>query len=205
MMKRPTLDAHPLEEQLERYSMGKLSEAECAPLEEHLLICSMCRERLTETDQYVGLMRVAFRKRNWAEQEVAQPGFLHALWPIPKPAWAATFALVCVLSFVALHQPAPEPEIPIALQAVRGVEGPTVSKTGADRPIHLTLDLADLPDNVPYRVEIVNWVGNREWDGESGSSHGKLSVRVSRLSEGLHWVRLYSGATLVREYGLKLQ
>jgi hypothetical protein len=36
---------HPSEDLLERYSMGRLTEAEVAPLEEHLLICGECRNR----------------------------------------------------------------------------------------------------------------------------------------------------------------
>jgi anti-sigma factor ChrR (cupin superfamily) len=36
---------HPSEDLLERYFNGRLTEAEVAPLEEHLLICGECRNR----------------------------------------------------------------------------------------------------------------------------------------------------------------
>jgi hypothetical protein len=36
---------HPPDDLLERYSMGRLTEAEMAPLERHLLICRECRNR----------------------------------------------------------------------------------------------------------------------------------------------------------------
>jgi anti-sigma factor ChrR (cupin superfamily) len=41
---------HPSDGLLERYSMGRLTEAETAPLEEHLLICEECRNRLVLMD-----------------------------------------------------------------------------------------------------------------------------------------------------------
>jgi anti-sigma factor RsiW len=48
---------HATEEGLERYSMGTLSEAEAEVLEEDLLVCTACQERLTETDRYVRAVR----------------------------------------------------------------------------------------------------------------------------------------------------
>ena len=34
------------------YSMGRLSETEIDNVEDHLLICPVCQDRLTETDQF---------------------------------------------------------------------------------------------------------------------------------------------------------
>jgi uncharacterized CHY-type Zn-finger protein len=50
---------HTDEETLERYSMGRLSEYRSARLEEHLLICQACRDRLTALDTYRYAMRAA--------------------------------------------------------------------------------------------------------------------------------------------------
>ena len=44
-------------EDLERYSIGNSSEEESEPLEEHLLTCDDCRERLRETDDYLFALR----------------------------------------------------------------------------------------------------------------------------------------------------
>ena len=50
---------HISDNDLERYALGSLPEAELAPLEEHLLICSECRDRLEATEQYVMAMLAA--------------------------------------------------------------------------------------------------------------------------------------------------
>ena len=43
--------SHVSEEDLEQYAMHTLRESACATLEEHLLICSQCRERLEAEDR----------------------------------------------------------------------------------------------------------------------------------------------------------
>jgi anti-sigma factor RsiW len=48
---------------LELYSLNRLAEPDAAPVEEHLLVCGKCRERLAGWDEYVGAMRAAMRGR----------------------------------------------------------------------------------------------------------------------------------------------
>jgi len=50
---------HIPEARLETYALGNLSDEECAPLEEHLLVCSICQRRLERTDEYIRLIRTA--------------------------------------------------------------------------------------------------------------------------------------------------
>jgi anti-sigma factor ChrR (cupin superfamily) len=54
-----TAGNHTDEETLERYSMGQLSECDSTPLEEHLLICQACRDRLEFLDTYHQSIRAA--------------------------------------------------------------------------------------------------------------------------------------------------
>ena len=51
--------AHISEDDLERYAMRTVPEAELAPLEEHLLICTDCRSQLESTERYVEAVRRA--------------------------------------------------------------------------------------------------------------------------------------------------
>ena len=44
---------------LEIYALGRLAESDGVPVEEHLLVCEQCRERLAGWDEYVGAMRSA--------------------------------------------------------------------------------------------------------------------------------------------------
>jgi hypothetical protein len=53
------MQTHTSEDVLERYSMSKLSEVELAPVEEHLLVCPLCCERLTWLDRFVDSIRAA--------------------------------------------------------------------------------------------------------------------------------------------------
>lgn len=53
--------AHIDDDALEAYSMKRLAEVEAAPLEEHLLICHLCQDRLAEWDTYIRSMQSAMR------------------------------------------------------------------------------------------------------------------------------------------------
>ena len=53
------MQTHTSEDVRERYSMSKLSEVELAPVEEHLLVCPLCCERLTWLDRFVDSIRAA--------------------------------------------------------------------------------------------------------------------------------------------------
>jgi anti-sigma factor RsiW len=54
---------HASEDDLERYVMQTLPDSETGPLEQHLLACSVCRDRLTATDEYVTAMKAAGKIR----------------------------------------------------------------------------------------------------------------------------------------------
>jgi hypothetical protein len=48
---------HPEEEVIERYAMSLCPEAESAAVEEHLLVCEGCRDRLVLADEWVVLLK----------------------------------------------------------------------------------------------------------------------------------------------------
>jgi len=43
----------------ENFALNKLSEQECAPLEEHLLICAACQDLLAQVDEYIEVVKTA--------------------------------------------------------------------------------------------------------------------------------------------------
>ena len=53
---------HIEEETLELYALGRLGEDEAAPVEEHLLVCHFCQDRLAATDEYIRTVRAAAHK-----------------------------------------------------------------------------------------------------------------------------------------------
>jgi hypothetical protein len=44
------------ENELELYAMDRLTEEDAAPIEEHLLVCEQCQDRLVEIDAFVRTM-----------------------------------------------------------------------------------------------------------------------------------------------------
>ncbi len=56
------LSEHVSQDALEQYAMETLPESEIEPLEEHLLVCEPCQDRLTHIDQFIAALRAAARK-----------------------------------------------------------------------------------------------------------------------------------------------
>jgi len=54
-----SFDSHPSEDVLETYAMGKLSDQDSNPLEEHLLICLACQNRLEAVDEFIRVAKAA--------------------------------------------------------------------------------------------------------------------------------------------------
>jgi anti-sigma factor RsiW len=54
----------------EKYSLGNLSAAKVAEIEEHLLICEACRQAVDASDEYVAAMRKAAVKLRDGEQKL---------------------------------------------------------------------------------------------------------------------------------------
>jgi anti-sigma factor RsiW len=52
----------PDDDLLEKYALGRLDEPGAAPIEEHLLICERCQDRLKELDDFVTALRAAVRQ-----------------------------------------------------------------------------------------------------------------------------------------------
>jgi len=53
---------HLPENWLEEYALGRLHSSLLAPVEEHLLVCELCRQRLAETDDFIQAARLAARR-----------------------------------------------------------------------------------------------------------------------------------------------
>jgi anti-sigma factor RsiW len=67
-----TWDRHPDEEALESYVMGKTRGAKRARIEEHLLVCEECQDRVAELEAFVGAIRDA------VGEVLNQVGWTHA-------------------------------------------------------------------------------------------------------------------------------
>ena len=70
---------HMDEDEIEKYSMGAVSEEESARFDEHLLICEFCRNRVTASDDYVvAIEGAALHSRRHERRPEANRRFSHA-------------------------------------------------------------------------------------------------------------------------------
>lgn len=211
-------DGHLTEDAIEQYSMAKLEGAELEEVEEHLLLCAECQDRVAEADQFIHAFRAAsarMAEERAQEAKVVTPakdrwGRLRAAFSGWRPAYAmggALAAALLVVWFAPRGVQVPAPESAIELQAIRG-SGTAVMTAPADSRLNLTLDLMGLPEGDPLRVAIAEEAGADQWTATLKRPEGeKLNVRTEKPFEpGLYWVRIYApDNTLLREYGLELK
>lgn len=205
----PSVPVHPTEDLLEEYSFGRVLEPALAPLEEHLLDCTLCQDRLLAVDEYTALMKagiVALDREDAVSG--ASPSFAIARAPAVL-AGAVILLLVGVTIGWRLQPPAAvvsASAMPVQLTALRGGDGDGVARAPFGRPLDLTMDRTDLPNASAYRLEVVSSSGQRLWSGAAKVEAQSLSARVTtRLAPGAYWVRLYAGDQLRREFGMRVE
>lgn len=176
------------DEEIENYSLRAIPEAELARVEEHLLLCAPCRERVESSDIYVASMAHAgARLRRQPEPR--------RIW-VPVLAFAALAAVV-LLGVILVPRQGPAP-FAVALSATRG---PGIeAKAPAGTTLLLQPDVTGLPAAGSYRAEMVDQNGKQVWTGSlPGAS-------VKPVPAGTYFVRLYGpSGELLREFGLEIE
>jgi hypothetical protein len=185
-------------EDLEQYSMGTSSHEDSEIIEEHLLTCEGCQNRLRDTDAYVLAMRTASQQVRWRAKSVKEHG-----WRIPV--WFPALAAACVMLLIAATlrlAPPPGPAVGVSLTALRN--NGTGSRAPAGREILLQPDLTGLAEVSSYRLEIVDQTGRTV--RQATYARARNGVKVPGLNAGMYFVRVYMPAgELLREYGLEIQ
>jgi hypothetical protein len=190
--------SHPAEEAIESYSRNSLPEEEVARLEEHLLVCEFCRDRISQADAYVSAIRAAARR---LPAEVPRPR-RRILKFAAAMAAAMSLVLVAWVGVRTGRVSAPLPAMAVDLAANRGA---IEAHAPAGRPLLLRLDLEGLPDHGgAFPVEIVNAAGGKVWRGRAPAG-SPAHVSVAGLVAGIYFVRVSTGSgELLREYGLEV-
>ncbi|HUJ22092.1 MAG TPA: hypothetical protein VLX58_11250 [Bryobacteraceae bacterium] len=199
---------HATEESLEKYAMDLLTDPELSAVEEHLLACSHCQERLHEVDGYVKAIRAAAsgmqqedeaRKRSWTRISAAF-SFRGFGWVL-----AASALVLIGLALRIARNPstAPQPAA-VFLQTSRGVQA---QQAPAGRPLELALDMRGLPLLPAYTVETVDGDGKQVAKSDATASQDVVKATVSiPLRAGNYFIRLYApSGELLREYGLRVR
>lgn len=203
---------HPEDEQLEEYSNSTLAEDTVPQLEEHLLVCSVCQNRLRESDDYIRAMRSAASA--WPKTETKRRFFGDPAWIFNlgrKPVLALGVVLIACVSVVVMsrigsHLNSQQQPVAVMLTAMRGSETSPAS-VPAGRPLLLSIDVRGLPSSAAYDLEIVKVDGELVWAGTAEAARDSIRKEVpKRLDRGLYFVRVYapSSSELLREYGLRI-
>lgn len=180
---------HPSEGDLEQYSRGCASEADSAYIEEHLLICEACRERLDLGEAFEREMPAAAAQVRRQERRT-------------RLMWMTAAAAALLIAAVALRT-APGVAMPAVNVNLEAIRGPLV-QAPAGRPLRLRLDLSGLAPAARYEVEMVDTSNRPAWQGTLDAHHPQ--VLIAKRRSGTYFVRVYSPAReLLREYGLELR
>jgi anti-sigma factor RsiW len=204
-------EQHCSDASLERYVLGNLPAEDLDCLDEHLLICEPCREKLDATERYVRAMRSAAMHLRGERASAADTrgGFVESVrewFARPMRAWATAAAAFCLLAFVTfsqiLHPLVTAAPVAVALVAERGA---SVSAP-AHRVLDLTLDARGFETARETRVELVDSGGKTLAAQPAQATGDHIRFRVARnLDAGSYYVRVYGSAGLEREFALDLR
>lgn len=208
----PASAVHPTEELLEEYSFGRVREPALACLEEHLLACADCQDKLKEVEVCIALIKNATSawERDYHGMNTrfrAEERFLHSRGALVGAALAAGLACVVLLGGYSSSPVEPNGPSTVKLMAMRGGEFGGLASAPAGRALDLKLDRTSLPPEASYRMEMVNQEGSRVWSGVAQADGAALSAHIAKsLRPGVYWIRLYSGGgELLREFGMRVK
>jgi len=200
-------------EDLELYAMGRISEDRCSVLEEHLLLCSHCQNRLEEFDQFLK----AFRQAAAQAPQVA-PSFSARLreffssWVLARPSYALGAVATAVLAVVILVPRQTETVLgtyAVTMDSTRGENLAGVVSAPAHHRLQLSLDLRGVPPRDRYTVTIASATGDVLFTTSVEPAAGRLAVNTeSGLKAGEYWIRVGEPGTpsaLLREFGLQVK
>jgi len=198
------LTFHESDERLELYALDRLSDSDVIRIEEHLLICVLCRDRLDETANFAFSVREELRNnpvpirqpRNWFSW--LNVGF--------RPQFALAGALALAVLAVVVLRTGHAPLAAVATLQLQAMRGSDVQSVTPARELDLTF--GDAPEGgVSLSVEVVDAGGAAVWRAAPQLENGKVVAKIAKeLAPGEYYARLYdSGYRLVHEYSFRVK
>jgi hypothetical protein len=190
---------HIPEETLEQYCLGRLSEPEVEPIEEHLLFCEPCQQRMADTEEFLRAIRTACQE--FTVEAAVEPWWKRWLTPtFAKPVLAMATCALAVYLILPSRNPG---SAVVDLQTMRGPEDAIQAPEGKN--LTLRLSLAGVSAKGPFELRVSDSNGailataGVEQTGSDSVAH------VNGLSAGSYWARLYADGQLVREYSVSVR
>lgn len=222
LMSRRSNAACLTEQEIEEFLFNRLSGVTREVIEEHLLVCQSCLDRVESEEHYIHAMKASARQIENEELERAFSGGPSperhrdlwarvARWFGAGRARTLTVALASI-AFVGLaaifqvrmgrHDQIREVSLELHRSAAASAQAP------AGVRLRLKLDAADLPAG-EYRVEVVDAAGELQEAAGGAIQDGQLVFTTGKaLGAGRYWIRLRrpgDPAELIREYGLAVR
>jgi Putative zinc-finger len=179
-----TVTFHESEDRLELYALRRLPDSEVELVENHLLVCGACRERLEEVSAFAFSMRATLK-----DHPVMKSGTRRFAWLTPQLGMAGAFAaiLLAVGIFWASRDAHILPVASLQLTALRGSEIKTVVRARE-------LDLAFTDASASSRLDIVDAGGITVWTGTLRSGAGRVEAKITQvLTPGDYFARVSTG------------
>ncbi len=205
------------DQEIEEFLFNRLSGVTREVVEEHLLACQKCLDRVEAEEEYVNQMKSAAGavERETLERAYAgtphQPGWLDRLgaWLSAgrRRTWSLALASLVVAGAVSIShfRMGDQDAQAVRLDVYRGEAG--VVEAQAETPLELTMRVEGLPDG-SYQMEFIAGDGTQLAREVGTARRGELSWKIkNRHKAGSYWVRLRpaAGGALLREFGLKLR
>lgn len=177
--------SHPEEDALELYCLGRLDEDKSGSIEEHLLTCAQCQDRVQELDSFLKAAKIAAREvRQEDRYRASKPAFQ---W-FGKPAWVTAAALAVGLVVVVPQLREKEPQS-VSLSAYRGETAGT-GTAEAGRPLQLQIDLKGIPPGDCCVIEVADRSGKVVATGPAKPENESAQFNARSLDAGRYWIRV---------------
>lgn len=199
---QPSQTPHLQDDVLDQYAIGSLP-AELLPLvDEHLLVCSACQDRLVEADEFVRLYRMAAGTLDFRPVP-----FWQKILRARPVQWSGVAALLALSVFFAevSHRDTHAPAAVVLMQSLRGPNDN--ARISAGKPAVLVFDVDSAATAGNCRIKILDQDGKSVLETRTSLKEGRLAAPVGKIARGDYWVRLYSADNneLLAEYSLRAE
>ena len=193
---------HESDDRLELYALGRLPDSEIQRIEEHLLICNSCRDRLEDAESFALSMRDALKSQPLTP---FFPGWFRSdwfSWLKPQNAMLGAFAaaLLAVGLFWVANGSRIAPVASLQLTATRGSGIPSASPA-RELDLFFTDAVAD------SRLDVVDASGAAVWTGTLTPADSRVEAKVKQaMSPGDYFARVFTpSGQMVHEYAFKVK
>jgi hypothetical protein len=218
------------EREIDDFLFNRLSGVTREVIEEHLLVCHNCLDRVEEEEANKLLIRDAAGRL--VESELSDPKSPDGpqsgdRWKDDGPSWfdilktwlgrrsvsgisyaLAALLMTALLASVVLLVMRPAPPVEVALWVERG-EVSSMAQAPANAPLRLTMEISSLPKLPAYRLEVVDARGKALSSVDLTAAEAPLVLSLpSGLEAGQYWIRMRDPAQpgeLLREFGLTVK